>query len=82
MGVVRKDGKWSLEKDREGVYTICERGDPRARIITDDYEPKGMMDDVQMDVDTEKIEVRDFKDAEREFQSYVERAESGGLGIL
>ena len=79
MATVRRDGKWTLEKDREGVYAICERGDLRARIITDDYEPQGPMDNVATDMMTETIEVRSFSDAEREFQDYIERAESSGI---
>ncbi|WP_458210507.1 hypothetical protein [Haladaptatus sp. NG-SE-30] len=57
MGVVRRDGKWTLEKERDGVYNICERGDCRAQIITNDYESHGPMDTVQMDVMTHTIEV-------------------------
>lgn len=82
MGVVRRDGKWTLEKARDGVYEIRERGNLRARIITDDYEPSGMMDDVQMDVMTPAIEVRNFPAAVREFKNYVEDAESGGFGLF
>lgn len=50
MGTVRREGKWSLEKDRDGVYEVQERGELRARIITADCESQGPMDDVQMDV--------------------------------
>ena len=79
MGTVRRDGKWTLEKDREGVYAICERGELRARIVTADYEPQGPMDNVANDMMTETIEVRSASDAREEFRDYVERAESGGL---
>ena len=79
MGTVRREGKWTLEKDREGVYAVCERGELRARIVTADYERQGLMDDVANDMMTETIEVRSFSDAEQEFHDYVERAESGGF---
>lgn len=72
MGTVRREGKWTLEKDRDGVYAICESGEMRARIITDDYEPQGMMDNVQTDMMTETIEVRDFQAAKQEFENYIE----------
>lgn len=79
MGTVRREGKWTLEKDQDGVYAICERGTLRARIITDDYVPQGLMDDVTTDLMTETIEVRSFSEAEQEFQNYIRDAESGGL---
>jgi hypothetical protein len=79
MGTVRREGKWTLEKDRKGVYAICERGELRARIITDDYERQGLMDDVANDMMTETIEVHSRADARQEFQDYVERAEGGGF---
>jgi len=82
MATVRREGKWTLEKDHEGVYAVCERGDLCARIITDDYEPQGILDDVTSDVMTETIEVRSFKDAEREFQSCIEKAEGGVFGLF
>ena len=82
MGTVRREGKWTLEKDREGVYAVCERGKLRARIITPDYEPQGMMDDVTSDMMTETIEVRSFKGAEREFLNYIEQADSGGYSLI
>lgn len=80
MGTVRREGKWTLEKDREGVYAVCERGEMQARILTSDFEPDGPMDPVDTDPMTETIEVRSFSDAEREFRDYIERAEnSSGL---
>ena len=82
MGTVRREGKWTLEKDRDGVYEIRERGDLCARILTADYEPQGPMDNLQMDVMTETIEVRSFSDAKQEFERYIEDAESGGIGLF
>ena len=79
MGTVRREGKWTLEKDEDGVYAICERGDLRARIITADYEPQGLLDDVTTDMMTETIEVRSFSEAEQEFQKYIKDLESGGF---
>lgn len=82
MGVVRRDGKWRLLKDRDGVYEIQERNQLRARIITAEYESQGMMENIQMDPMTPTIEVRDFSEAEQEFERYIEDAESGGFGLL
>jgi len=79
MGTVRREGKWTLEKDEDGVYAICERGDLRARIITADYEPQELLDDVTTDMMTETIEVRSFSEAEQEFQKYIKDMESGGF---
>ena len=79
METVRREGKWTLEKDEDGVYAICERGDLRARIITADYEPQGLLDDVTTDMMTETIEVRSFSEAEQEFQKYIKDMESGGF---
>ncbi len=79
MGTVRRDGKWTLEKDEDGVYAICERGELRARVITDDYEPQGLLDDATTDMMTETIEVRSFSEAEQEFQNYIKDMESGGF---
>lgn len=82
MGVVRREGKWSLEKERDGVYAINERGELRARILTADYESQGMMDNVEMDMVTEQIEVRNFSEAKHEFEAYIERAKRGGFGLF
>lgn len=82
MGTVRREGKWTLEKDRDGVYEVRERDELRARILTADYEPQGPMDDIQMDVMTEAIEVQSFSDAKQEFERYVEDAENGGFGVF
>lgn len=82
MATVRREGKWTLEKDRDGVYAICERGELRARILTPDYESQGIMDEVVSDMMTETIEVGSFSEAEREFHDYIEHAESGGLSLF
>lgn len=82
MATVRREGKWTLEKDREGVYAICERGELRARVITANYEPQGILDDVQSDMMTETIEVLDFPEAEQEFHNYIEQVESGGFSLF
>ena len=82
MATVRREGKWTLEKDRKGVYAICERGELCARIITADYEPQGMMDDVASDMMTQTIEVRNFKEAEQEFRRYIEEVESSGFSLF
>lgn len=82
MATVRREGKWTLEKDREGVYAICERGELCARILTADYEPQGIMDEVESDMMTETIEVFDFTEAEQEFHNNIEEVESGGFSLF
>lgn len=87
MGVVRREGKWTLEKDREGLYAICRRGQKQAEIVTDDYRERGGMVDLSIDPTMETIEVSDFKAAEGAFHEYIESQESGrslggfGLGL-
>ncbi|WP_254543584.1 hypothetical protein [Halomarina pelagica] len=81
MAVVRRDGKWTLEKVQNGVYEIKRRGDLKARVITDEYEPTGMIDEVGMDVMTRTIEVRNFKGAEQEFQKYAKQSDRGGSAL-
>jgi hypothetical protein len=31
MGVVKRDGKWKMEKKKDGVYLVTERGEQRAK---------------------------------------------------
>lgn len=81
MATVKRNGKWTLFKERDGVYTIRERDEVRARILTPEYEPSGPMDPVQSDMMTESIEVSSYSEAEQEFLNYVENGGSGG-GIL
>lgn len=76
MGVVRRDGKWTLEKIEDGAYSICERKEEVARIITAEYEPSGF-DDLRSSVMKDVFEVRDFSEAEDTFQRYIEEAEQG-----
>lgn len=80
MGTVRREGKWTLEKDREGVYAICERGDMRARVLTAKFEPEGPMDPVDTDMMTDRIEVNTRSDAQDAFFDYIEQAEDDGGG--
>lgn len=77
MGIVKKDGKWRLEKKKDGVYLVTEREEVQAKIITDEYVAEGLSDE-RADMMTEVIEVRDFSAAKREFRDYIDRAESSG----
>ncbi len=79
IGVVKREGKWRLEKDKEGVYLITKREEVRAKIITDDYSPKSPLSDERGSMMTETIEVKNFKKAKKTFKNYIERQESGGL---
>lgn len=76
MSVVRREGKWTLEKIEDGAYSICERKEEVARIITAEYEPSGF-DDLRSSFFQDVYEVRDFGEAEKKFQRYIEEAEEG-----
>lgn len=41
MGVVRREGDWRLEKQRDGVYQITFRREPQMKIITSDASRRG-----------------------------------------
>ena len=79
MGVVKRDGKWRLKKKQKGVYIVTERGDQVAKIITGDYQPSGPMNDERNSMMTEVIEVKNFKEAKKEFKNFVEGNNSTGL---
>lgn len=79
MGVVRREGKWTLEKEKDGLYAICRRKQKVAEIVTDDYVSEPFEFNVSM---VETIQVSDFKAAENAFKDYIDRYESmGGLGF-
>ena len=79
MGVVKRDGKWRLEKKKEGVYLVTERGEQKAKIITGEYEPSGMMNDERSSMMANVIEVKDFEEAKKEFNSFTQEGSRGGL---
>jgi predicted RNA-binding protein with PUA domain len=79
MGVVKRDGKWRLEKKQEGVYLVTERGEQVAKIITGEYEPSGPFNDERNSLAGNVIEVKNFKETKKEFRSYVEGGNSGGF---
>ena len=74
MGVVKKDGKYRLEKKKGGVYLVTERKDPIVKIITSEYEANDIIDErIGLDV----REVREFKEAKKEFQNVIDEREKG-----
>lgn len=79
MGVVKRDGKWRLEKKQNGVYLVTEKGQQEAKIITGEYEPSGPMNDERNDIMANVIEVKDFKEAKKEFESFAKGESSGGF---
>lgn len=79
MGVVRREGKWTLEKEKEGLYAICKRKDKVANIVTDDYTGPNNLIETDLNPMMEKIYVSDFQEAEDAFKNYVE---SGGSGLI
>ncbi|MFB6245925.1 MAG: hypothetical protein ABEJ03_06290 [Candidatus Nanohaloarchaea archaeon] len=78
MGVVKRDGKWRLEKKKKGVYLVTENKQVVAKIVTGDYEPQGMMDE-RSSLDAQVIEVKDFDEAKKEFRNFVEGNSGGGI---
>lgn len=81
MGVVRREGKWKLEKLEDGVYVVKKREKQQAKIITDEYVPGGPMNDHRESMMLEIVEVEDFQGAKEAFKDFVEgegtRKESG-----
>lgn len=59
MGVVKRDGKWRLEKKKQGVYLVSERKESKAKIITSEYEPEGMLSDESSGEYTVELTVTD-----------------------
>jgi len=80
MGVVRRDGKWRLEKQNEGVYEVTYENQPEAKIITSDYEPTGFMDE-RNDFSMQVREVDSFSDVEKSFKEMAQSSPSmNGFG--
>jgi len=82
MGVVRREGKWTLEKVSEGLYEVRERDQLRAEIITDEFEPSGAFGGTSLDPMTETIEVGSFSQAETEFEQIASDSGGGGFGFF
>lgn len=78
MSVVKRDGKWRLEKKKDGVYIVTERKEDVAKIITSDYEPEGLNDE-RSSLRLEVIEVKDFKEAKKVLNEYTSGERSPGL---
>lgn len=82
MGVVRREGKWTLEKEKKGLYAICKRDRKVAEIITDEYTSSNNPFEIS-DPMMKTIEAGNFKDAVNAFKDYINRADkSGGFGLL
>lgn len=77
MGVVKRDGKWRLEKKKKGVYLVTERREVQAKIITGEYEAEGAFNDERNDMMANVIEVKDFDEAKKEFRKFAEGGSSG-----
>jgi hypothetical protein len=39
MEVVRREGAWRLEKQKEGVYVITRQKNPEIKLLTPEYDP-------------------------------------------
>lgn len=80
MAVVKREGKWRLEKEKDGLYSIKKRDKKMAEIITDDYKPqKGVA--LSGNPMMKRIEVKNFKEAKREFKNYIEKQEKNPFGL-
>jgi hypothetical protein len=79
MGVVKREGRWRLEKKKEGVYQVTKRGELEAKIITGEYEPEGPFSDERGGMMVDSIEVKDFNQAKQEFQTFVKGNRGGFL---
>ncbi|MFB6200106.1 MAG: hypothetical protein ABEJ83_04455 [Candidatus Nanohaloarchaea archaeon] len=82
MGVVRREGKWALEKKQDGVYIITARDEPQAKVITDEYVPESDFSDERNDMMIEVIEVSDFDEAKEVFDDYRKGGGGGGFSLL
>lgn len=80
MGIVKREGKWRLEKIEDGRYEITRRKNKKAEIITDEYTPSNTLGSGPS-LTTEVIEVKNFKEAKKEFKNYIEEYESGSLSF-
>lgn len=77
MGVVRRDGKWRLEKLEEGHYEVTHQQKPQAKVLTTDYSP-GMMDDASFAL-IPVHEVSSYAEAEGIFEEYAHGGQPDGL---
>lgn len=80
MGVVRREGDWRLEKQKEGVYVITYQKQKEAKMITSDYSPEGFEDE-RNDFSVTIHEVESFSEVKEVFNQMAEREPSvGGFG--
>lgn len=75
MGIVRREEKWRLEKQNEGVYEVTYENHPELKILTSDYEPSGLMDE-RNDFSMQVREVDSFSDAEKLFEEMAQSSPS------
>lgn len=78
MGVVKREGKWRLVKERDGLYSIQKRDRKVAEIITDDFKGRSMRMKTTMGP---TIEASDPSDAKRKFKNYIEKQEKNPIGL-
>ncbi|WP_224447801.1 HNH endonuclease [Haloprofundus salilacus] len=78
MGIVRRDGKWRLDKREAGVYEVTFENQPELKIVTSDYSPRGFMDE-RTDFSIEVREVDSFSEAEALFEE-VAKGSSSRIG--
>lgn len=71
MGIVRREGKWRLDKQDNGVYEVTYKKNPELKIITEDYEPSGFADE-RDDFTIQTREVSSFSEAEQLFEKMAD----------
>lgn len=79
MGVVRRNGKWRLEKIEKGLYEVTERGNVCAEIMTDEYKEDPGLLDIPGNMGVRTHEVKEFEDAVNVFKDYVSGDEGTNL---
>lgn len=72
MEVVKRDGKWTLERKFDGLYFVKNRGQAQVKIMTDKFKSNSVRDETD-DAMMEVEEVEDFEEAKQVFESYITR---------
>lgn len=78
MSVVRREGKWRLHKQQDGLYEVTYEKQLELKIFTDDYSSSGILDG-RDDPTTQSREVASFSEAEQLFEDIVNGNESTGF---
>jgi len=78
MAVVKREGKWRLIKERDGLYSIQRRDKKVAEIITDEFKSRPME---MKNIMGPTIEASDPTDAKKKFKDYIKKQEKNPLSL-